>query len=70
MGCNLGESFFLTLTVTFTWKKLHVLVREGKDVDKVFWKRETYWQVQQYTLTHRLNNMNEWYVLNRQGYSK
>ena len=36
MGCNLGESFFLTPTVTFTWKKLHVLVREGKDVDKVF----------------------------------
>ena len=36
MGCNLGESFFLTLTVAFTWKKLHVLVREGKDVDKVF----------------------------------
>ena len=42
----------------------HVLVREGEDA-KVLWEREKYWQVQLYTLKHGLNNMNEWYALNR-----
>ena len=37
----------------------HVLVREGEDADKVFWEREKYWQAQLFTLTHRINNMNE-----------
>ena len=48
----------------------HVLVREGKDADKVFWEREKYWQAQPFTLTHGLNNMNEWCALNRRGYRK
>ena len=48
----------------------HVLVREGEDADKVLWEREKYWQVQLYTLKHGLNNMNEWYALNRRGYRK
>ena len=46
----------------------HVLVRVGKDADKVLWEREKYWQVQLFTLTHGLNNMNEWYALKRQSY--
>ena len=48
----------------------HVLVRVGKDADKVLWEREKYWQVQFFTLTHGLNNMNEWYAFNRQSYRK
>ena len=47
-----------------------VLVREGEDADKVFWEREKYWQVQLFALTHGLNNMNEWYALNRRGCRK
>ena len=47
-----------------------VLVREGEDADKVLWEREKYWQAQLFTLKHGLNNINEWYALNRQGYSK
>ena len=46
----------------------HVFVREVEDVDKVLWDREKYWQVQ--LLTQGLNNMNEWYALNRRGYRK
>ena len=48
----------------------HVLVREGEDAGKVLWEREKYWQAQLFTLTHGLNNMNEWYALNRRGYRK
>ena len=48
----------------------HVLVREGEDADKVLWETEKYWQAQLFTLTHGLNNMNEWYALNRRGYRK
>ena len=44
-----------------------VLVREGEDADKVLWEREKYWQAQLFTLTHGLNNMNEWYALNKGG---
>ena len=41
----------------------HVFVREGGDVNKVLWEREKYWQVQlQTTLTHGLNNVNEYGV--------
>ena len=48
----------------------HVLVREGGYTVKVLWEREKYWQAQLFTLTHGLNNMNEWYALNRRGYRK
>ena len=48
----------------------HVLLREAEDGDKVLWEREKYWQAQLFTLTHGLNNMNEWYALNRRGYRK
>ena len=42
-----------------------VFVRDGEDVDKVLWEREKYWPAQLVTLTHGLNNTNEWYALNR-----
>ena len=48
----------------------HVLVKEGEDADKGLWEREKYWQAKPFTLTHGLNNMNEWYALNRRGYRK
>ena len=46
----------------------HILVRDGEDADKVLCERKKYWQVQLFTLTHGLYNMNEWYALNRRGY--
>ena len=48
----------------------HVFLSEVEDVDKVLWERGKYWQAQLFTLTHGLNNMNEWYELNRRGYRK
>ena len=48
----------------------YVFVREGEDADKVLWEKEKYWQAQLFTLTRGLNNMNEWYALNRRGYRK
>ena len=48
----------------------HVPVREGEDDDKVLWERGKFWQAQLFTLTHRSNNLNEWYALNRRGYRK
>ena len=48
----------------------HVPVREGEDADKVLWERGKYWQAKRFTLTHRSNNLNEWYALNRRGYRK
>ena len=38
--------------------------------EKVLWEREKYWQVQLFTLRHGLNNLNEWYALNRRSYGK
>ena len=48
----------------------HVFVREGEDVDKVLCEREKYWQAQLFVLKHGLNNINEWYALNRRSYRK
>ena len=48
----------------------HVFVREGEDVDMVLWDREKYGQAQLFTLTQELNNMNEWYALNRRSYRR
>ena len=47
-----------------------VPVQNDGDADKVLWEREKYWQAQLFTLSHRLNNPNEWYALNRRGYRK
>ena len=49
---------------------LKVPVQNDGDADKVLWEREKYWQAQLSTLSHRLNNPNEWYALNRRGYRK
>ena len=48
----------------------YVPVRETEDPDKVLGEREKYLQVQLFTLTHGLDNMNEWHALNRRGYRK
>ena len=48
----------------------HSFVREGEDVYKTFWEMEKYWKAQLSTLTHGLNNVNEWYAINMQGYRK
>ena len=48
----------------------YVLLRETEVADKVLGEREKYLQVQLFTLTHGLNNINEWDALNKQGYRK
>ena len=48
----------------------HDFVRQAESVDKILWEREKYWQARLFTLTHGLNDMNEWYALNRRGYRK
>ena len=45
-----------------------VSVKNDDDIDTVLWEREKYWQAQLFTLSHGLNNPNEWYALNRRGY--
>ena len=47
-----------------------VSVNNSKNIDKILWEREKYWQAQLFTLTHRLNSPNEWYAQNRRGYRK
>ena len=47
-----------------------VSVQNDDDIDKVLWEREKYWQAQLFTLSYRLNNPNEWYVVNKRGYRK
>ena len=47
-----------------------VSVQNDDNIDKVLWEREKYWQAQLFTLNYGLNNSNEWYALNRRGYSK
>ena len=48
----------------------NISVQNDDDIDKVFREREKYCQVQLFTLSHGLNNPNEWYALNRRGYRK
>ena len=43
---------------------------QNDDDTIVLWEREKYWQTQFFTLSRRLNNANEWYVLNRRGCRK
>ena len=45
-------------------------VQNDDDIDKVLWEREEYWQEQLFTLSHWLNNLNEWYALNKRSYRK
>ena len=50
--------------------KEQVSVNNSKNIDKMLWEREKYWQAQLFTLTHGLNSPNEWYAQNRRGYRK
>ena len=47
-----------------------VLVKNNDDIGKVLWESEKCWQAQLFTLSHELNNPNEWYALDRRGYGK
>ena len=47
-----------------------VSVNNCKNIDKMLWEREKYWQAQLFTLTRGLNSPNEWYAQNRRGYRK
>ena len=46
------------------------LVREVGDALEALWERVKYQQAELFTLTHKLNSMNEWNVLRRRGYRK
>ena len=39
-------------------------------LEQKLWQREKYWQVQLFTLRHRLHYPSDWYCLNRKGYIK
>ena len=62
--CPFSASKFEYLQVQLIEK---VSVQNDEDIDKVLWKREKYWQTQLFTLSHELNNPNEWYALNRRS---
>ena len=47
-----------------------VSVNNSKNIDKMLWEREKYWQTQLFTVTHGLNSRNEWYAQNRRSYRK
>ena len=58
----------------FEYLQIHLIeqvsVNNSKNIDKILWEREKYWQAQPFTLTHGLNSPNEWYAQNRRGYRK
>ena len=61
-------------TIKFEYLQVELIekvsVQNDDKIDKVLWEREKYWQAQLFMLSHRLNNANEWYALNRRGYRK
>ena len=59
--CRSSGSKFEYLQVQLIEK---VLV-QNDDIEKVLREREKYWQVQLFTLSHGLNNLDEWCALNR-----
>ena len=65
--CRSSASKFEYLQVQLIEK---VSVQNDDDIDKVLWEREKYWQAQLFTLSHGLNNPNEWYALNTRGYRR
>ena len=65
--CRPSTSRFEYLQVRLIEK---VSVQNDGNIDKVLWEREKYWQAQLFTLSHGLNNPNEWHALNRRGYRK
>ena len=40
-------------------------LQNDDDIDKILWEKEKYCQAQLFTLSHNLNNPNEWYALNK-----
>ena len=62
--CRSSTSNFEYLQVQLIEK---VSVQNDDDIDKVLWKREKHRQAQLFTLSQGLNNLNEWYALNRRG---
>ena len=54
----------------FEHLQVQLIENYDDDIDKVLWKREKYWPTLLFTLTNGLNNPNEWYALNREGYRK
>ena len=65
--CRSSASRFEYLQVQLIEK---VFMQNDDDLDKVLWERQKYWKAQLFTLSHELNNPNEWYALNRSGYRK
>ena len=45
-----------------------VAEQNTKDIVIVLWAREKYWDEHLFTLSHILNNLNEWYAPNKRGY--
>ena len=62
--CHSSTSKFEYLQVQLIEK---FSAQNDDDIDIVLWKKEKYWQAQLFTLSHWLNNPNEWYALNRRG---
>ena len=56
--------------VIYTLAIENVCVQSNDDIDNVLREREKYCQTQLFMLSHRLNNHNEWYSLNKRGYRK
>ena len=63
--CHSSTSKFEYLQVQLIEKGF---IQNDDDIDKVLWESEKYWQGQLITLSHRLNNPNEWNALSRRGY--
>ena len=59
--CHSSSSKFEYLQLQLIKK---VSVQNDGDIDKVLWEREKYWHEQLITLSHGLNNPNDWYALN------
>ena len=65
--CRSSASKFVYLQVQLIEK---VSLQNDDDIDKILWEKEKYCQAQLFTLSHNLNNPNEWYAPNRRGYRK
>ena len=65
--CRSSAKKFEHLQVQLTEK---VSVQNDDDIGNILLEREKYWQAQLFTLSHGLNNPNEWCALNRRGHRK
>ena len=60
--CRSSASEFEYLQVQLIEKSS---LQNDDDIDKILWEKEKYCQPQLFTLSHNLNNPNEWYALNK-----